>query len=92
MTSPWLFPGRSSGKPLHTTSLRDRLRKLDIPKLSNCSRANRELLRQAPPIIVVSMLGYSPNGAERIAVEYGTTWQQYASIDRHPRRPPHLTG
>jgi len=92
MTSPWLFPGRASGKPLHTTSLRDRLRKLDIPNLSNRSRAIRELLRQAPPIIVASMLGYSPNGAERIATEYGTTWQRYASIDRHPRRPPHLTG
>ncbi len=83
----WLFPGRASGKPLHTTSLRDRLRRLDIPNLSNRSRAIRELLRQAPPIIVASMLGYSPTGSERIATEYGTTWQRYAAIDHHPRHP-----
>lgn len=92
MTSPWLFPGRASGKPLHTTSLRDRLRKLDIPNLSNRSRAIRELLRQAPPIIVASMLGYSPNGAERIATEYGAIWQRYAALDKKPRRPPRLQG
>ncbi|MGO1316706.1 MAG: hypothetical protein ACTMIR_06705 [Cellulomonadaceae bacterium] len=89
-TSPWLFPGRASGRPLHTTSLRDRLRRLGIPNLSNRSRAIRELLGQAPPIIVAGMLGYSPTGSERIAIEYGATWQHYAAIDREPRRPPHL--
>ncbi|GGM63220.1 hypothetical protein [Microbacterium saperdae] len=89
-TSPWLFPGRASGWPLHTTSIRDRLHNLGIPNLSNRSRAIRELLRQAPAIIVAGMLGYSPTGSERIATEYGVTWQQYAAIDRDPRRPPHL--
>lgn len=90
VTSPWLFPGRASGKPLHTTSLRDRLRRLGIPNLSNRNRAIRELLRQAPPIIVAGMLGYSPNAAERIATEYGTTWQRYAILDQQSRRPPRL--
>ena len=57
-TSPWLFPGRASGQPMHTTSLRLRLHNLGIPNLTNRSRAIREMLRQAPAIIVAGMLGY----------------------------------
>ena len=90
-TSPWLFPGRASGKPMHTTSLRLRLHNLGIPNLTNRSRAIRELLRQAPPIVVAGMLGYSATGAEKIAAEYGAPWQHYAGLDRRPRRPPRLT-
>lgn len=88
-TSRWLFPGRASGQPMHTTSLRSRLHNLDIPNLTNRSRAIREMLRQAPPIIVAGMLGYSSTGAEHIATEYGATWQHYAALERAPRRPPH---
>lgn len=90
-TSPWLFPGRASGQPLHTTSLRDRLRNLGIPNLGNRSRAIRELLREAPPIIVAGMLGYSPTGSERIATEYGIAWPHYAPLGRPARRPPRLS-
>ncbi len=88
--SPWLFPGRASGQPMHITSLRLRLSNLDIPNLTNRNRAIRELLRQAPPIIVAGMLGYSSTGAEKIATEYGATWQHYAAIDRFARHQPHL--
>lgn len=73
-TSPWLFPGRASGQPMHTTSLRLRLHNLGIPNLTNRSRAIREMLRQAPAIIVAGMLGYT-TVAEKIAAEYGGTWQ-----------------
>lgn len=90
-TSPWLFPGRASGQPMHTTSLRLRLHNLGIPNLTNRSRAIREVLRQAPAIIVAGMLGYSSTGAEKIATEYGAPWQHYAGLDRQPRRPPRLT-
>lgn len=91
ITSSWLFPGRASGRPLHTTSLRDRLRSLGIPNLSNRSRAIRELLREAPPIIVAGMLGYSPTGSERIATEYGVAWHHYAPLGKPARRPPRLS-
>jgi len=90
-TSPWLFPGRASGQPMHTTSLRLRLHNLGIPNLTNRSRAIREMLRQAPAIIIAGMLGYSSAGAEKIAAEYGAPWQHYAGLDRQPRRPPRLT-
>ena len=89
--SRWLFPGRRAGQPLHITSMRLRLSNLDIPNLSNRSRAIRELLRQAPPIIVAGMLGYSATGAEKIATEYGSTWQRYPqTATSQPRRPPTL--
>ncbi len=91
MTSPWLFPGRASGQPMHTTSLRLRLHNLGIPNLTNRSRAIREMMRQAPAIIVAGMLGYSSTGAEKIAAEYGADWQHYAGLDRQPRRPTRLT-
>jgi hypothetical protein len=87
----WLFPGRRAGQPLHITSMRLRLSNLGIPNLSNRSRAIRELLRQAPPIIVAGMLGYSANSAEKIATEYGSTWQRYPhTAASQPRRPPTL--
>ena len=89
-TSPWLFPGRASGQPMHTSSLRLRLHNLGIPNLTNRSRAIREMLRQAPAIIVAGMLGYSSTEAEKIAAEYGATWQHYTGLDRQPRRPPTL--
>jgi hypothetical protein len=76
---------------MHTTSLRLRLHNLGIPNLTNRSRAIREMLRQAPAIIIAGMLGYSSAGAEKIAAEYGAPWQHCAGLDRQPRRPPRLT-
>lgn len=72
-------------------SLQLRLHSLGIPNLPNRSRAIREMLRQAPAIIVAGMLGYSSTGAEKIATEYGLAWQHNASFDRQPRRLPRLT-
>lgn len=89
-TSPWLFPGRASGRPMHTASFRLRLHNLGIPNLTNRSRAIREMLRQAPAIIVAGMLGYSSTATEKIGAEYGVAWQHYAGHDRQPRRPPRL--
>jgi hypothetical protein len=88
--SRWLFPGRSAGQPLHPTSIRLRLSNLGIPNLPGRTRAIRELLRQAPPMIVAGMLNRSTTNAEALANEAGTTWKHYAAINRTPRRPPRL--
>jgi len=88
--SHWLFPGRRAGQPLHATSMRLRLHNLGIPNLSSRNRAIRELLRQAPPVIIAGMLNYSTAGAENIAIEYGATWKHYAAAPRSPRRPPRI--
>ena len=86
--SRWLFPGRRAGQPLQTKSMRLRMQHLDIPNLTSRNRAIRELLRQAPPIIVAGMLNYSSVGAENIAAEYGATWKHYPGLGHQPRRPP----
>jgi hypothetical protein len=69
--SRWLFPGRRAGQPLHPTSIRSRLQRLDIPNLTGRSRALREMLLQAPPSVVAGMLGYAAGRAETIAAEAG---------------------
>jgi len=89
--SRWLFPGRRAGQPLQTNSMRLRMQHLDIPNLTGRNRAIRELLREAPPMIVAGMLNYSPTRAEKIATEYGATWKHYPEIDRQPRRPPRIS-
>jgi hypothetical protein len=85
--SRWLFPGRRAGQPLHPTSIRSRLQRLDIPNLTGRSRALREMLLQAPPSVVAGMLGYAAGRAETIAAEAGATWQHYAAGD-HSRSQP----
>ena len=80
-TNPFLFPGRRTGQPLHTTSLRLRLRNLDLPNLDGRSAAIRQLVLQAPAPVIAGMLGYHPNTAERMAAEAGATWKRYAPGD-----------
>ena len=84
--SGWLFPGRRAGQPMHPTTIRKRLQRLEIPNLNSRSRALRELLLQAPPAVVAGMLGYAASRAEVIAAEAGGTWQHYAPGD-HRRQP-----
>lgn len=80
-TNPFLFPGRRTGQPLHTTSLRLRLRNLGLPNLDGRSAAIRQFVLQAPAPVIAGMLGYHPNTAERMAAEAGATWKRYAPGD-----------
>jgi len=86
--SRWLFPGRRAGQPLHPTTFRKRLKRLGIPNLTGRSRALREMLLQAPPAVVATMLGYSADKAEAIAAESGATWKRYAAGDHTRTRQP----
>lgn len=79
--SRFLFPGRHAGQPMHTTSLRLRLRNAGLPNEAARIAALRELAIQAPPAVVATMFGYHPNTAELLAAEAGTTWQRYAAGD-----------
>lgn len=88
--SPWLFPGRSAGQPLHITSMRLRLRNQNIPNVPGRTRAIRELLRQAPPAIVAGMLNYGQQSSQLIAErDTGATWKHYAAGDHQPTSTPH---
>lgn len=83
--STLLFPGRRAGQPIHPGSLRLRLHRLGIPNVNGRTRAIRELLIQAPPAVVASLLGYHPARVELLAAEAGATWKRYAAGD-HARR------
>ena len=80
--NPFLFPGRRAGQPLHTTSLRLRLRNLGLPHLDGRTTTIRELLREAPAPVVAGMLGYHPVTTEAMAAEAGATWSRYAAGNR----------
>lgn len=88
--SSWLFPGRRADQPLHPTSIRLRLTTLGIPNMSGRSRALREMLLQAPPAVVASMLGFNADKAETIAAETGATWKRYAAGTHERTRRPRL--
>lgn len=80
-TNPFLFPGRRPGQPLHTTSLRLRLRNLGLPSRDGRTTTIRQLVLQAPAPVVAGMLGYHPNTTEQLAAEAGSTWKTYAAGD-----------
>lgn len=80
-TNPFLFPGRRTGQPLHTTSLRLRLRNLGLPNLDGRTAAIRQFVLQAPAPVIAGMLGYHPNTTELLAAEAGATWKRYAPGD-----------
>lgn len=88
--STWLFPGRRAGQPIHPTSIRLRLTTLGIPNMPGRSRALREMLLQAPPAVVASMLGFHAGKAETIAAETGATWKRYAAGTHDRTRRPRL--
>jgi hypothetical protein len=75
----------STGQPIHPGSLRLRLHSLDILNLNGRTRAMRDLLQQAPPAVIASMLGYCPTAVETIAAQAGVSWQRYAAGDHTPR-------
>jgi hypothetical protein len=87
--STLLFPGRRAGQPMHTTSLRLRLRTLGIPNLDGRTATIRHLLLQAPAPVVAAMLGYNSATIDAIAAAAGATWKTYAPGE-HTRRTPHI--
>ena len=83
--SRFLFPGRHAGQPMHTTSLRLRLRNAGLSNEAARIAALRQLVLQTPPSVVATVFRYHPNTADLLATEAGTTWQRYVAGD-HSRR------
>ncbi|MER8027348.1 hypothetical protein, partial [Glutamicibacter protophormiae] len=76
--SPWLFPGRRAGQPMHPSSLRDPLREIGVSPARGRTAAIRQLVLQAPPPVIAQALGYHDKSATRIATEAGSPWSRYA--------------
>jgi len=77
----WLFPGRRGGQPMTPEALEHRLRQHQIPGLRGRTAAIRQLVLQAPPPVVATMLGYHPDHTARLLAEAGVTWSRYAAGD-----------
>lgn len=78
--SPWLFPGRRGGLPLHPTSIRLRLHTLGLQPRTARAGTLRQLVAEAPPAIISAMLGYQAATAERQAKAGGSTWSRYTAL------------
>lgn len=83
--SPWLFPGRRAGQPLHPHVLAAAVRDLDMPTTAARTAALRQLVLQAPAPVVAGMLGYHNKYTARLLAEAGGTWSRYAPGDDHAR-------
>ncbi|MER7043069.1 hypothetical protein [Streptomyces microflavus] len=78
--SPWLFPGRRASQPMNPATLRDAPRELGIPAEKGRTSAIRQLVLQAPALVIALALGYHDK-TTRIAAEAGAPWKSYAPGD-----------
>jgi len=73
--NPFLFPGRDAGQPMHTTSLRLRLRTLTDWFGHPCAR-------RTPPRSARTRRRRNarlpPHHTQALAAEVGATWKRYA--------------
>jgi integrase len=79
--SPWLFPGRRGGQPLHPDTLQTALRHFGIPATAARTAALRDLVLQAPAPVIAQALGYGHLAIHRHAAQAGNTWARYAPGD-----------
>ena len=78
--SPWLFPGGLAGRPIHPTTLTNRLHAAGIDLIGAKNAALRELVREAPPPVVAAQLGYSDPVIFRHAAASAQSFDDYAKL------------
>jgi hypothetical protein len=86
-SSPWLFPGQRPNRPISTTRIRERLRRLGITGAGRVAAFN-ELLREIPAPVLADLVGCNPKFAAERASLLATDWANYAAI-RTRRTPVH---
>jgi hypothetical protein len=74
---PWLFPGSMAGRPIHATTLANRLIKTGVPVSAHRPAALAHLAATMPAAIVADLLGVSINTATRWAALTGRPWADY---------------
>ncbi|MEU4229398.1 hypothetical protein AB0F17_34320 [Nonomuraea sp. NPDC026600] len=78
-TSPWLFPGAHSARPISPTHLGKLLRDLGIYSVPGRQAALLDLTTQIPAGVLQRLLGLSAKTAERWSSRTGTSWAAYAA-------------
>jgi hypothetical protein len=79
--SRWLFPGRRAGRPIHPSTIEQRLRDLGFAPGRARTSAIRHLILQAPAPVVAGMLSYNNESLAVIAAEAAGPWSRYAPGD-----------
>lgn len=79
--SSWLFPGTRAGRHLHPNTIMLRLRALGINLRATRTTALRQLVSQAPPPVVATMLGYSQQVTHLHAAAIGEKYGKYVQSD-----------
>ncbi len=80
--SPWLFPGRNPGRPMHIGSIHDMLDAADVPLRTSRAGTWQQLVREAPPAILAEALGITATTAMRYATTAGTDYLSYPARTR----------
>ena len=75
----WLFPGRRPGRPIHPTSMANRLQALGLHPRPARNGALLELAQQVPPIVLADLLGLHITTAEKWAAAASGRWTNYAA-------------
>ena len=77
--SPWLFPGRQPGRPLHPTSLSRRLAALGIDPRADRNTALLQLAAELPIPVLADLLGLHIGTAARWAEHANAAHTHYAA-------------
>jgi hypothetical protein len=77
--SIWLFPGQTSGQPISSHGLGERLRVHGVTKQARIS-ALHDLTRKIPSIILADLIGYNRFVVANRANVLGSPWQLYATL------------
>lgn len=78
--SPWLFPGRQPGRPMHPSSLNRRLTALGIDPRADRNTALLQLAAELPVPVLADLLGTHIVTADRWAQAASSGWTTYAAI------------
>lgn len=77
--SRWLFPGGLPGKPISSSQLGHRLRKLGIGALPGRRATLTHLAAHLPAAVLADLLNLTPDTAVRWIREVGADWTRYAA-------------
>ena len=77
--SPWLFPGRIAGRPMHPEYLQHRLGKLGVVSRLQRSAALLQLASELPSAVLADLLGFDRSTAERWVRYSSGAWVNYAA-------------
>jgi hypothetical protein len=88
-TTPWLFPGGLTGRPITASRLGQRLNRLGIYAMAGRRAALTDLASQLPAAVLADLLHLAPGTAVRWMRQAGGDWNRYAADLARTRNHQH---